>query len=241
MVIVDLEDAVAAGHRNAALEALGKALDQGLRVAVRVHALGTKESEVDLEMLSSRLSSLDAIMIAKAENASALAALAKRFGLDAPPLVALIETARGVLRAEELAATFGVERLAFGALDYEADTGASGSEGLAFARSMLVAASRSSRIARPLDSPSVAIHSDHELAGEAIAARRMGFGGKLCIHPLQVAFVNQSFRPTESELANARAIVMAAEGAGGAAVKVDGQMVDRPIVEAARKLLAMER
>ena len=80
-----------------------------------------------------------------------------------------------------------------------------------------------------------------QVRAESEAARRLGFGGKLCIHPDQVAIVNESFLPSVVEVEWARKVVAAAHAAGGAAVAVDGRMVDRPVIDLAERILAQSR
>ena len=93
-------------------------------------------------------------------------------------------------------------------------------------------------IAPPIDGPTTAFDDEALLRADAQRARRLGFGGKLCIHPRQVAVVNACFTPSADEVAWARGVVDADAGAGGAAVAVDGKMVDRPVVLRAQSILA---
>jgi citrate lyase subunit beta/citryl-CoA lyase len=105
----------------------------------------------------------------------------------------------------------------------------------------LVLASRLAGVAAPIDSPSVAINDAGEVERDALAARRLGFGAKLCIHPRQLEAVNRSFSPTEAEIAWARRVLAVAEASGGAAVALDGRMIDKPVILRAQAILAEVR
>jgi citrate lyase subunit beta/citryl-CoA lyase len=148
--------------------------------------------------------------------------------------VPLIESALGVVHALEIASIDAVTRLAFGAIDFALDIDADGGDRfLDHARAQLVLVSRAAGVAAPLDSPSVEIKDVAMIAESARTARNFGFGGKLCIHPVQLAPVAGAFTPTEAEIRWAESVV----GAEGAAAQIAGQMVDRPVIERAKKIL----
>ena len=108
-----------------------------------------------------------------------------------------------------------------------------------YPRSRLAVASAAAGIAPPVDGPSLHLDAPEQLRDECRHVRALGFGGKLCIHPAQVAVVAEAFAPSADEIAWARRVIEAADGAG--AVAVDGRMVDEPVVERARQLLARRR
>jgi citrate lyase subunit beta/citryl-CoA lyase len=244
LVVVDLEDAVVPAAKAAARGHVASALRSGgRRFAVRINPLDGPESAADRRLLDDLTGhpdgALQGVMVPKAEEPAAVAGLADRLAraFDGPvPLIALVETARGVLVAPALAAVGGVTRLAFGALDLTADVGAFGNAGplLGHARAQVVLASRAARIAGPLDSPPTEIADLAAVTAAARSARGLGFTGSLCIHPAQLPAVRAAFAPTADELAWARRVI----AAGDAAVQVDGRMVDRPVTERARRLLA---
>jgi len=148
--------------------------------------------------------------------------------------VLLVESALGVANALELARVPGVTRLAMGAIDLALDLDAEAdSPVLDYARAQIVVASRAAGIAAPLDSPSIAIGDLQAVEQSARTGRGFGFGGKLCIHPAQLDPVRMAFTPNEKQIAWARSVV----SAGEAAVQVDGQMIDRPVTEKARRIL----
>lgn len=150
----------------------------------------------------------------------------------------ILETGLGIWDARSLAAARRVERLAFGALDFTLDVGIDG-EGkeLLYARSRLVLASRVAGIVPPLDGVPAALGNPDCLAADVNRARRLGFGGKLCSLPRQIEAVNRGFSPSEAEVSRARRIVEAAETAGAGAFRLDGEMVDRPVLERAQSVL----
>ena len=154
-------------------------------------------------------------------------------------VLALVESARGVLAAEALAFAPGVQRLVFGTVDFALDMDLSGDPiGFDFAASRLALASRAAGIAAPVAGVTVAIDDEALLRTELARARAHGFGAKLCIHPRQVAMVHAALAPHADELAWARRVVDAAAHAAGAAVQVDGRMVDKPVLLRAQALLA---
>jgi citrate lyase subunit beta/citryl-CoA lyase len=224
VVILDLEDAVAPADKEAARADVGAWLGAGGRAMVRINAPGTPWFASDVEVLTRYAVP---VMVPKAENPGALAGFRE--------VTALVETALGVERASELAAVASVRRLAFGAVDLGAQLGVDPAdrEAFAYARSRLVLASAAAGLEPPVDVVTTDLTDPDRLLGDVTYARRLGFGAKLCIHPRQIEVVRAGFAPTEAELAWARKIVMAGESVS----TVDGQMVDRPVLERARRLL----
>jgi citrate lyase subunit beta/citryl-CoA lyase len=239
-VIVDLEDAVAPDAKVAARTALvawlaGAAARGVPGVAVRLNAADTAWFADDLAVLDQP--AVAAVVLPKAEDPAVLALLsARRPGLA---LVPLVESAAGLAAARALAAVPGVERLAFGHLDFQVDLGLrdAGEDDLLPFRCELVLASRLARIAPPLDGVTTALDAPERLAADVARARRLGFGGKLCIHPKQVAGVRAGFAPAAADIAWAQRVLAAAAASGGAAVAVDGRMVDRPVLLRAEAIL----
>ena len=131
----------------------------------------------------------------------------------------------------ELCAAPGVQRLVFGSIDFQLDLGITGEhEELLYFRSGLVLASTLARIQPPVDGVTVDIDNVERVKDETRYAKRLGFGGKLCIHPNQIVVVNQCFSPSAEEVAWAKRVLDAAGAADGGAVQVDGKMVDRPVL-----------
>ncbi|MGB3386851.1 MAG: CoA ester lyase [Pseudaminobacter sp.] len=228
-VILDLEDAVAPNAKTAARQSLSSNFTS-LPVIVRVNATGTPWHLDDLA--AAARSPLSAVMVPKSESAASLAAISASINL---PLIALVETAAGLSAAREIAAVQGVMRLAFGSIDFCADLGcAHHRDVLLPARSALVLASRLSGKAKPLDGVTTSIEYSELVADDSRHARALGFGGKLCIHPRQVAAVIAGFQPDEAEIDWARKVLAGGDGASA----VDGAMVDEPVRIRARSILA---
>jgi len=154
-------------------------------------------------------------------------------------LLPLVETARGLAAAEALAAHPRVAGLVLGGADLAADLGAVMSwEPLLYARSRLVHAAATAGVA-VVDVPCLALDDGGALADEAARVRRLGFTGKLAIHPRQVAPINTAFTPDAAELEGARRVIAAVAAAGGGVAVVDGKMVDAPVVRSAERALAL--
>ncbi|MEW6124336.1 MAG: CoA ester lyase [Pseudomonadota bacterium] len=230
-VILDLEDAVAPDAKDAARDALRTDFTT-LPVLVRSNAAGTPWHAADLAAVA-RLKPA-ALLLPKAEAPETLDAVAAGIG-PGIPVVALVESALGLARARALAAHPAVARLAFGSVDFCADLGCAHiREGLLAARSELVLASRLAGIAAPIDGVTTRIDDAGEATDDARYARALGFGGKLAIHPRQIAPIRDGFRPSEADIAWAERVLASGEGAAA----VDGAMVDEPVRIRARAILA---
>lgn len=235
VVIFDLEDAVAMSNKALARDCIAKAVEEGADVMLRINGHGTPAFAEDLELL--RRLRVKGVMLPKAESIGPLQELS---AVTDAPIVPLIESALGLWRVLDVANGPGVERLAFGSIDFQVDVGCDGSdEALLHARSQIVLASRVAGLQAPIDGVSVTLDDAQVIAAEAAHSRALGFAGKLCIHPRQVPVVNQVFTPSADELDWARRVVEASERSGGAAVSVDGAMVDLPVLIKAQGLLAM--
>jgi len=238
LVVVDLEDSVPEKHKSAARDAAAHWLSVHRRAAVRINGTRSVHHLQDLAALVN-LPGLAAVIVPMADDPAAMAAVHQRLGDDVE-IVALIETALGLLRAFELASTHGVTRLAFGHLDFAADIDSSiGGEALLMARSSIVVASRAANLPGPIDGVTTALNDPDVVRAEADQGRRLGFTGKLCIHPSQVNAVNAAFSPSGEEIVWARRVVQASTAGG--AVRLDGQMVDAPIIFKARAILTRAR
>jgi citrate lyase subunit beta/citryl-CoA lyase len=239
-IIVDLEDAVAPGEKRAAAAALLQApLPSGVPVYLRVNGFGTEWFSADLAV-AARLP-LAGVLLPKADGPDQVDR-----AVEALPagqvLVAIVETAAGLWNVLEVARRPRVERLAFGALDFQLDTGMHDQgDTLSHVRSTIVIASRVAGIAPPIDSVPLAIDDEPGIVADAERARRFGFAGKLCIHPRQVAPLHRTFRPGDAEVEWAEALLRARSAlpAGDQAVfSFRGTLVDRPVLERARAVLA---
>ena len=133
----------------------------------------------------------------------------------------------------------GLQRFAFGSIDFEAETGiADEGEAMTAVRTQIVLASCAAGLQAPIDGVSVVFDDEAVVRGQASRSRRLGFGAKLCIHPRQVAPVNAAWRPAPDEVQWATRVLAAFEAGSGGAVALDGKMVDKPVVDRARRILA---
>lgn len=234
-VIIDLEDAVAPTAKEAARAGLAEALAPLLRPArilVRVNAGGTPWHAADLAACAG-IAGLAGIVLPKAETAGDCVRVTDATGL---PVIALIESARGLANAGEV--TGASTRLAFGSIDFAADLGmAHEREVLRPARFALAMAARLAGQAGPIDGVTTALRDEEAIIGDCRHAVDMGFAGKLIIHPAQIAPARRGFAPSEAECEWAQRVLAAVEG-GAAAVAVDGAMVDAPVIARARQILA---
>lgn len=231
-VIVDLEDAVASPAKIDARRAVAAWLDAGRPVIVRINAADTEWFEADLDLC--RHPGVAAILLPKARAGATLSRV-----VAVRPTIALVESAQGILDMPMIAATEGVVRLAFGAIDLALDLDTDAPDA-AFAplRLQMAIASRAAGLGGPIDGVTTDFRDPAIIASDARAARAIGFTGKLCIHPAQIAPLHAALRATDAQLARATAIVEANAASGGAAVSLNGQMIDRPIVERAIRVLA---
>jgi citrate lyase subunit beta/citryl-CoA lyase len=234
IVILDLEDAVAAPDKDLARAHAGQWLSAGNPAMVRINAAGTPWHERDLELIRDHRAPA---MLAKAETPDQIG----RITDTAPgvPVVPLIETAIAVAEIHRLCAVPGVVRVAFGSIDLANELGVDPDdrEALLLHRSMLVLASAAARLAPPIDGVTTVFTQTQPVTDDVHYARRRGLTAKLCIHPAQVSAVHAALVPSDSELSWARRIVDAL-GSGESAAAVDGQMVDLPVLERARRILA---
>jgi citrate lyase subunit beta/citryl-CoA lyase len=253
--ILDLEDAVAVAEKVAARDAIAEGLTRprSSRAYVRVNSLDTGFTFGDLEAVVRP--GLDGIVLPKVERAADLqmvdwviGELEKKQGMapGAVDLMPILETGRGIADARAICAAGGrLRRVSFGAGDYTRDIGMDWTideAEIAPAQAEVVLASRIAGLEPPVDTVFIHIREHEAFRASCDRVRRMGFQGKLLIHPDQVAPANAAFTPSEEELARARKIVAAfaeAEAAGSASIQVEGYFVDYPIVEKAKRVVAL--
>lgn len=232
VVVLDLEDAVAAPRKDAARTEVRGWFAAGGTGIVRVNGAGTPWHAADLDLAAElRIP----VLLPKAEDPDDVARVVA--ALHGGPVVALVETAAGVLAAPAVCAVTGVVRPAFGNVDLAAELGLDHADhaALAHARQSLVLAAAAAGTAPPVDGVTTAITDDDVLLDDLHHAVRTGFTGKLCIHPRQVATARDAFAPTPEQLVWARRVLAAAPD--GAAAAIDGQMVDAPVLSRARRFL----
>lgn len=252
--VLDLEDAVAPSRKAAARQAVRDALaavpGPGCRVGVRLNAPATGLLEDDVAALRTVWERIDVLLLPMTPDAATVGEvcglLHRVDGGDGPRLLPMVETAAGVLAAAEIAAADPrVLTLALGPADLSAELGieltADGRE-LLHARSQLVLAAAAAGRIGPVDGPWLDLADGEGLARSAAVARRLGFSGKLAIHPRQLPSVREAFGPDAAQLAWARAVDAAfteAQARGVSSIRLtDGTFVDPPVAARARALLA---
>ncbi|HTJ98246.1 MAG TPA: CoA ester lyase [Bordetella sp.] len=254
-VILDLEDACAISEKAASRVKVTEAMARPRRCLgyVRVNPLATEFAYGDLT--ETVRPGLDGVVLPKVESASDLrtadwlmAQMEREHGMPhgGVDLIPIIETARGVAGLPEiLAATPRVKRVAFGAGDFTLDLDliwTRDEDELNAYRAQVVLHSRAAGIEAPLDTVWVDLRDPEGFAASARKARELGFQGKMCIHPDQVAAVNAAFSPTAAQIERARRVLDAfaqAESQGSSSIQLDGQFIDYPIVYAARRVMAL--
>ncbi len=246
-IILDLEDAVPLLDKGTARvmvrDSIAAIQESGAAIFVRVNALITGLTQLDVEAVTT--AGLTGFMLSKSETAedvrqleALMASVEKKAGLEANSLkiIPLIESARGVMNALEIAAASSrITALAFGAGDYYRDLGravtslSATEHELLFARSMLVNAGRAVGV-QAIDTPFLGLLTDKEaLTYQTELALQLGFKGKQTIHPAQIEFINETFSPSEADIGYARRLVVAFEEAqkkGLGAISFEGKMID---------------
>ncbi|USZ68245.1 CoA ester lyase [Halorussus salilacus] len=257
VIVFDLEDAVAPGRKDEAREAVGEVLadpefSPDAEVCVRVNPAGIDADDDVRGILGDRSErddlTLDAVMLPKTETAGDVETLARL--LDerdcSVPVLALVETAAGILAAEEIARVPETDALAFGAEDLAADIGATrtpeGTEVLHAREHVVLAASAAGVDA--IDTVYTDIEDTDGLADDTEFAVGLGYDGKLAIHPAQVPVVNEAFTPDPDRVEWAERVLAAkreADEEGRGVFRVDGEMIDAPLVAQAERVLEYAR
>jgi citrate lyase subunit beta / citryl-CoA lyase len=205
-------------------------------VLVRVNAVGTPWYEDDIRALAP-MPRVVGVMLPKAEDADGLAATGAKIRAGVR-LFGIIETVKGFTGLRAVAQAKGLNRLAFGSVDFCLETGIEGlGAELDFVRSQLTVESCLAGLPAPIEGVTIDIKSAATLEADIVRAKKLGFGGKLCIHPTQIEAVNRGFSPSAAQIDWAHRVIAATQSGLGA-VTVDGKLVDRPVVLQAEKILA---
>lgn len=244
VVVLDLEDAVDARDKPMARAAIagwlagpGAAREDRVTMMVRVNDAASRFFAEDLALVAG-LGAV-AVMLPKVERPADVAALACVLA-PGSAIVPMIESARGLGAVEAIAGAAFVQRLAFGTWDYGVDLHLSGDPlGLMMPSAAIALASRCAGIAPPIAGVTTAIGDEDAIRRDCAFARAFGFTAKLCIHPAQIGPVHAGFAPSAAEIAWAQRVVEAVPD--GAAVQVDGAMVDRPVLLRAQAILDLDR
>ena len=245
-VCIDLEDGVAFGAkdeaRSSALALFADRVPTRAEVSLRINDPKTDLGQRDLEAVRQAGIRPDALMLPKCEGPDEVHEVRNALS-DASgtmPLIVMAETARGVAAVDAItAATPDVTAVFFGAIDYAADVGCAVEwDAVLFARSRVVLAAAVADVSA-IDSPFMDVSALDALADECHRTHALGFVGKAAIHPTQVAVIQQAFSPADAEVAWARKIVDAYERNKGGVILVDGELIERPVVTSAKRMLAM--
>jgi citrate lyase subunit beta/citryl-CoA lyase/(S)-citramalyl-CoA lyase len=242
-ILVDLEDSVAAAHKEAARAAaeayFTAAGEVGCQLALRINSPASADGLQDLLAASAYCRRPAMVLVPKVESARDIEIVAGALDGDdyTPELYAVIETPRGIGKLASIAQAPRLGGLVFGAADYALQTGTGLRWApLAFARSALVNAAGSAGLPA-IDSPYFDVRDLEGLRREARLAKALGFCGKVAVHPRQVPVINAAFLPSEQEIDRARAIVAAGQSTGMDVAAIDGQMVGAPFFAAANALI----
>lgn len=253
-VILDLEDAVAISEKPAARAAIAGIVAKPRRSPTWVRVNGSTTAHCYADILAVCIPGVFGVVLPKAESAEEIRMIdwvmtQLERERELPPggitLMPIVETARGLEAVAEIAKSSPrLSRLIFGAVDLAADLGVDLEDdagATAQARFAIACASRAAGIAAPMDTAFTNIQDLDALRATSLRARGLGYRGKCCIHPAQIEVVNAVFTPSAEDIARARRVVAAfdeAERSGLAAVSLDGFMIDYPVADKARQLLA---
>lgn len=255
VALLDLEDSVPAAEKATARRVVADALARQAPSCLRFVRVGRSSSDdADLDLRAVVRPGLDGVLVPKVARAEELAVVdemllerEREAGLRerSVAVIPAIESAAGLIEAPRIARSARVIGLMFGSEDFAADLGlptrreADAAE-LVYARSAIVVAAVAARVLA-FDGIWADFRDVAGLRADALRGRRLGFHGRQCIHPDQIAVVHEVFSPTEEELAHARRVVEAYDAGvrqGLGAVALDGEMLDPPIVARARRLLS---
>jgi citrate lyase subunit beta/citryl-CoA lyase len=241
-VVIDLEDAVPAAQKDAARDLTVALLDEraeddGLQVWVRINPPGTDTGRRDVAALAGRR--LDGLRVPRADDPDEVREVAERTGA---PLQLLLESARGLWRARELAEAHElVAGIGLGEADLAADLLVDRDEGLTWARGSVVVAARAARLPSPVQSVWTDVGDAAGLRASCLTGRATGFFGRSVIHPRQIDIVHDVYTPSAEEIAAAEGVVATATEAAArgeaAALDARGRFVDPAVVARARTVL----
>jgi len=239
LICLDLEDSVPADEKDRARESVLAACESLnlSETAVRINGLKTEAGLADLLALAANNHLPSLIFLPMVESPVEVEIARAILGDSVDGLVPLIETVKGLRAGDAIAASDGVIAMMFGGGDFSAELGTKLEwEPLLVARSELIMSCASANIAA-IDVPYIDMSNDAGLAEECRRAKALGFHAKAAIHPKQLTAIQQAMRPSEAEVAEARAAVAAYEDAGGKAISHNGRMLEAPVMKRYRRIL----
>jgi len=240
IVLLDLEDAVSLQEKDAARQKAMEYLSTNeipANLALRINALSTSEGLADILALKKSQIRLKLMFLAKVESYAELEIYHQHLKNHCEKVIPFIESTKAFLQLAEIAKHLFLAGLTIGGADLCKETGmASTWENLYFYRNLLIMNCVANNIL-PIDTPYFDFKNIEGLQIEAEKLKKMGFAGKLAIHPSQVEILNQTFAPSQMEMEKARKIILAFEAAGGNVCQFEGEMIDYPIYWRAKRLL----
>ncbi|MGP4118422.1 HpcH/HpaI aldolase/citrate lyase family protein [Psychrobacter aquimaris] len=244
-VIVDLEDAVAKQDKAKARDTLKNYYNEQNKAQIyrpiwlRINKAGSEEFFKDI-VLCQKMPNLAGVLLAKAEQVADIESVHQLTNL---PIIALIESAIGLYQIDDMAKAVGLVAFSYGFLDLcndlQVQVGTPSADIIANQiRYQLILTSKVHQLSPPIDTIYPDFNHEVGLRDRVQLWSQMGMSGMLCIHPKQVAIVQQALQPTDKALSFARRVVEEYERSGQAVFKIDGEMVDAPVIERSRQLLA---
>ena len=242
-VCIDLEDAVPphekAAAREAVLDFIAKMpVDRACDIGVRINPLGTEEGQNDIDALYASAWVPDFIMVPKAVSEAELAGLPEAVGEPKVPIWAVIESIEGLVSTAAIAKSCSPNGgILFGGADFSAEIGTTMAwEPLFYARSKIATDARSAPLTL-LDVPFLDVNNPDGLRDECVRVAALGYNGKACIHPNQIAIVNDVFSPDTATIDWAKRVSVARNQSEGGAVLLDGKLLDAPVYLRAERIL----
>lgn len=241
-VILDWEDAVETSQKMFAREAslvwFQQYANDKKNIWLRINAVDTKEHVIDLSFIKSLAGSLAGIFLPKTEHKSDIEKISDLFSL---PIIAIIETATGVLNIADIAQANGLAALSFGCLDLSNDLGLNPDSPAAHMffnrlRMDLLLHSIRNGLNPPIDTVFPNFNDDERFRQQATFAHDLGMFGMMCIHPRQVSVLHDILQPNPQDLAFSQRVCKIYQQTGQAAFQLDGKMVDLPVIKRAIRL-----
>ena len=240
LICIDLEDSVPADQKDSARESVLTAL-AGLerkKTAVRINGLKTKAGLADLLALAAAEHLPALVFLPMVESATEVEIAHSILGERVEGLVPLIETVKGLRAGDDIAACDGVTGMMFGGGDFSAELGTKLEwEPLLAARGAFIMCCASAEV-MAIDVPYIDMGNEEGLADECARIKAMGFHAKAAIHPKQLPVIQSAMRPSEAEIAEAKEAIAAYDAAGGRAISHSGRLLEAPIMERYRRMLA---